>query len=106
MFIHNFLIYVLINTHTRTHAHTHTQVHTNRRNQTDTHTNAHTHTDTHTYKHIHTLTPTLSLTQVNNDTKSSMNNEQLDTLESSVLQYDPMLILNVNLDLPLVDTDN
>ena len=86
-------------THTDT-THTDTQTHIY------THTDTDTHTDAHTYKHIHTLTPTLSLTQVSNDTKSSMNNEQLDTLESSVLQYDPMLTLNLNLDLPLVDTDN
>ena len=63
-------------------------------------------THVHTQIHVQTLTPTLSLTQVSSDTKSSMNNEQLDTLESSVLQYDPMLTLSLNLDLPLVDTDN
>ena len=70
------------------------------------HTQIHRYTDIDTQTHAQTLTPTLSLTQVSSDTKSSMNNEQLDTLESSVLQYDPMLTLSLNLDLPLVDTDN
>ena len=35
-----------------------------------------------------------------------MNNEQFDTLDSSVAQYDPMLTLSLNLDLPLPLTDN
>ena len=50
--------------------------------------------------------PTYSFTQVSSDTKSSMNSEQFDTLDSSVAQYDPMLTLSLNLDLPLPLTDN
>ena len=58
------------------------------------------------HTHTHTLTPTRSLTHVRRDTKSSMNNEQFDTLDSSVLQYDAILTLNLNLDRPLAARDN
>ena len=61
---------------------------------------------THRYTELHTLTPTRSLTQVSSDTKSSMNSEPFDTLESSVEQYDPILMLSLNFDLPLPPIDN
>ena len=54
----------------------------------------------------HTIAPTRSLTQVSSDTKSSMNSEQFDTLDSSVVQYDPILMLSLNFDLPLPPIDN
>ena len=54
--------------------------------------------------HLHTNSFT-DTSQYYSDTKSSMNNKQFDTLDSSVAQYDPILTLSLNVDLPLPLTD-